>query len=78
MHISKPEPGKPRFDSEATPKNSPGNYWGRYSKETHQSDETYYKYSRIGTCTEEMKTYQVEHILIGMELYNERVVAKTY
>ena len=78
MHFGKPEPGKPWFDSEATPKNAPGNYWGAYSKENHQSDETYYNYSRIGRYTEEMKAYQIEHTRIGMELYNGHVLASTW
>ena len=42
MHFGKPERGKPWFDSEATPGNAPGGYWGSYSKKTHQGDKQYY------------------------------------
>jgi len=39
MHFGKPEAGKPWLDSEATPDKTPGGYWGRFSKQTHQAIE---------------------------------------
>jgi hypothetical protein len=32
IHFSKKAAGKPYIQSEATPSNAPGNYWGKYSK----------------------------------------------
>jgi hypothetical protein len=58
IHHSPYEPGKPWFDSEASPA-TPGGYWGKYSKETHQEDARYENYSRIGRYTEEMKADQL-------------------
>ena len=58
IHHSPYEPGKPWFDSEASPA-TPGGYWGKYSKETHQKDPGYENYSRIGRYTEEMKADQL-------------------
>lgn len=78
MHYGKPEAGKPWFDSEATPKNAPGNYWGDFSKETHQKNERYYNYSRIGRYTAEMKTDQLAQTREGMEKYNGHVLASTW
>jgi hypothetical protein len=78
MHFGNPESGKPWFDSEATPKNAPGGYWNRFSKETTQQDETYYNYSRIGRYTLEMKKDQLNQTREGMEKYNGHVLASTW
>ena len=58
IHHAPYEPGKPWFDSEASPA-TPGGYWGKFSKETHQGDSSYENYSRIGRYTEEMKADQL-------------------
>ncbi|MCZ6672307.1 MAG: hypothetical protein O7C75_05135 [Verrucomicrobia bacterium] len=78
MHFGKPEKGKPWFDSEATPKNAPGRYWSRFSKESHQQDATFYNYSRIGRYTTEMKADQLEQTRDGMENFNGHVLASTW
>lgn len=79
MHFGEPEAGKPWFDSEATPKNAPGNYWGKFSKETHQQDDShFYNYSRIGRYTEEMKADQLRQTREGMEKFNGHVLASTW
>lgn len=57
LHHSPPESGKPWFDSEASP-NTPGGYWGTFSKKTHQANPKFYNYSRIGRYSEEMKADQ--------------------
>lgn len=78
MHFGEPEAGKPWFDSEATPKNAPGNYWGKFSKETHQEDNAFYNYSRIGRYTGEMKEDQIRQTREGMENFNGHVLASTW
>lgn len=50
IHHSNPAPGKPYIQSEASPQNAPGGYWGRYSKE-----QGYYNYINIGVYTDSMK-----------------------
>jgi hypothetical protein len=53
IHFAKPVPGKPYIESEATPDNAPGGYWGRYSK-----IDGYYNYINIGVYNEAMKANQ--------------------
>lgn len=50
IHFANPVPGKPYIQSEASPENAPGGYWGKYSKE-----DGYYNYIRIGVYSEAMK-----------------------
>ncbi len=53
IHHSKKVEGKPYIDSEATPGNAPGGYWGRYSKKPD-----YYNYINIGVYNDQMKARQ--------------------
>lgn len=78
MHFGNKEPGKPWLDSESTPDNAPGGYWGRYSKETHQADSSYHNYSRIGRYTAEMKEHQIAKTQHEMEKYNGYILASTW
>jgi hypothetical protein len=55
IHFSKKDPNKPYIESEGTPKNAPGNYWGKYSKAPPLEN-----YINIGVYTEEMKLNQIE------------------
>jgi hypothetical protein len=78
MHFGNKEKGKPWFDSEATPANAPGNYWGRYSKQNFNADNSFYNYSRIGRYTTEMKKNQLDATRKQMEQYNGYVLASTW
>jgi len=79
IHHSPKVEGKPWFDSESTPKNAPGGYWGSFSKDTHQAmGEDYYNYSRIGRYTEEMKANQFAQTHEGIERYNGIMLASTW
>lgn len=78
MHFGEKEEGKPWFDSESTPKNAPGGYWGKFSKENYNTDNTFYNYSRIGRYTEEMKEDQFRQTREGMEQHNGIVLASTW
>jgi len=53
IHFSTRVPGKPYIESEGTPTNAPGGYWGSYSKK-----KDYYNYINIGLYNEEMKARQ--------------------
>lgn len=78
MHFGKPEQSKPWLDSEATPSNAPGGYWGRYSKQTHEMNEEFYNYSRIGRYTAEMKQEQLRRTRDEVERFNGFVFASTW
>lgn len=78
MHFGEHEEGKPWFDSEATPNKTPGNYWGEYSKKTHQANQAYYNYSRIGRYTEEMKADQLKQTRDEIKKFNGYVLASTW
>jgi len=53
IHFAKPVPGKPYVESEGTPSNAPGGYWGKYSKRPGL-----YNYIQIGLYTDAMKANQ--------------------
>ena len=55
IHFSKKDPNKPYIESEGTPGNAPGNYWGKYSKAPPLEN-----YINIGIYTDEMKKNQIE------------------
>lgn len=69
---------KPWLDTEATPSDTPGGYWGRFSKETHQADSAYHNYSRIGRYTSEMKANQLKATKEQTERYNGYALASTW
>jgi len=54
IHFSRKVAGKPYVESEGTPTNAPGGYWGSYSKR-----KGLYNYLRIGRYTDEMKANQI-------------------
>jgi acetyl esterase/lipase len=54
IHFSEKVPGKPYIESEGTPANAPGKYWGKYSKKPD-----YYNYINIGLYNEQMKANQI-------------------
>jgi hypothetical protein len=79
IHHSPKVGGKPWLDSEATPTNAPGGYWGTYSKETNQKTAgRFYDYSRIGRYTPEMKSNQYDQTRDGYENYNGHMLASTW
>ncbi|MFH1715908.1 MAG: hypothetical protein ABIF19_01035 [Planctomycetota bacterium] len=53
IHFSNKVADKPYIESEGTPTNAPGGYWGSYSKK-----DGYYNYINIGLYNEEMKANQ--------------------
>lgn len=55
IHFSKKDPKKPYIESEGTPTNVPGGYWGAYSKAPPLEN-----YINIGIYSDEMKANQIE------------------
>ncbi len=55
IHFSEKDPVKPYIESEGTPKNAPGKYWGEYSKAPPLEN-----YINIGIYSENMKAGQIE------------------
>ena len=55
IHFSKKVKDKPYVESEGTPTNAPGKYWGKYSKAPPLEN-----YINIGIYTDEMKANQIE------------------
>jgi hypothetical protein len=55
IHFSAKDPAKPYIESEGTPTNAPGNYWGKYSKAPPLEN-----YINIGVYTDDMKSNQIE------------------
>jgi hypothetical protein len=53
LHFSDPAPGKPYIESEGSPCDIPGGYWGTYSKR-----EGLYAYINVGVYTPEMRDSQ--------------------
>jgi hypothetical protein len=79
IHLSPKVNGKPWLDSEATPTNTPGGYWGSYSKETNEkTGGRFYNYSRIGRYTTDMKNNQLSQTRDGYENYNGHMLASTW
>jgi hypothetical protein len=54
LHFNNPVPDKPYIQSEASPSDTPGGYWGTYSKR----EGLYAAYINVGLYTEEMKASQ--------------------
>ncbi|MHC4116606.1 MAG: alpha/beta hydrolase fold domain-containing protein [Planctomycetota bacterium] len=65
IHFSKKVEGKPYIESEGTPTNAPGKYWGKYSKKPD-----YYNYINIGLYNDQMKANQIA--ITGEHLDNGR------
>ena len=55
IHFSEKDPAKPYIESEGTPKNAPGKYWGEYSKAPPLEN-----YINIGIYSADMKASQIE------------------
>ena len=55
VHFSEKDPSKPYIQSEGTPANAPGKYWGKYSKAPPLEN-----YINIGIYNDSMKVNQIE------------------
>ena len=55
IHFSEPDPARPYIESEGTPTNAPGGYWGKYSRPENSEN-----YINIGVYTPEMKENQIK------------------
>ena len=73
IHFATPVEGKPYIDSEATPTNAPGNYWGAYSKK----DGTY-NYINIGIYNNAMKANQKADTIAHLSKGRGYMLASTW
>jgi hypothetical protein len=73
LHHSPRAKGRPWIESEGTPSNAPGGYWGSYSKQRN-----YYNYRRIGRYTKAMKENQFRHTRDGIEGQAGYMMASTW
>jgi hypothetical protein len=73
IHHSPRIPGKPYVETEGTPSNAPGNYWGSYSKR-----EGFYNYLNIGVYTDAMKENQKARTTELIERANGYMFASTW
>ena len=73
IHHSPKIPGKPYVETEGTPTNAPGNYWGSYSKR-----DGYYNYLNIGVYSEAMKENQKARTVENIERANGYMFASTW
>ena len=78
IHHSPKVTGKPWLESEGTPKNAPGGYWGDYSKEAHRATNRYNNYSRIGRYTAEMKQDDYRQTDENVRSYSGHMLASTW
>ncbi len=65
VHHSDRAPGKPYIESEGTPENAPGGYWGWWSRRIDKTnrqrkDPNFWNYLRVGQYTAEMKQNSIE------------------
>lgn len=75
FHFGEKVAGKPWFQSEGTPHNTPteGGYWKHWSKE-----EGYYNYIRIGRYTDAMKTHEIAEARRDIDEFNGYMKASTW
>jgi len=73
IHHSQRAAGKPYIESEASPGNAPGGYWGIYSKK-----ESYYNYINIGVYTDAMKAEQIRQTQTHLSKGQGYMLASTW
>ena len=73
IHHAERVAGKPYIESEASPGNAPGGYWGTYSKK-----ESYYNYINIGVYTEAMKAEQIRQTATHLSQGRGYMLASTW
>lgn len=72
-HFSPKVKGKPWLESEGTPNNSPGGYWGKYSKQ-----DDYRNYIRIGRYSKAMKDSQLKDTHSAIKNHAGYMLASTW
>lgn len=73
LHFATPVAGKPYIQSEATPSNAPGGYWGTYSKR-----DGYYNYINIGLYSDAMKANQIADTRAHLDKGRGYMLASTW
>jgi hypothetical protein len=73
IHYARRVTGKPYIESEATPGNAPGGYWGSYSKKGG-----HYNYINIGVYSEAMKNDQIRRTRAHLSRGEGYMLASTW
>jgi hypothetical protein len=73
IHHSERAAGKPYIESEATPANAPGGYWGTYSKQ-----DGYYNYLNIGVYSDALKADQIRQTTAHLSKGEGYLLASTW
>jgi hypothetical protein len=73
IHHARRVAGKPYIESEASPSNAPGGYWGTYSKK-----DGYYNYINIGVYTDAMKAEQTRQTQVHLSKGEGYMLASTW
>ena len=73
IHHSQRAAGKPYIETEASPGNAPGGYWGTYSKK-----EGYYNYLDIGVYTDAMRAEQIKQTKAHLSRGEGYMLASTW
>ena len=73
IHHTPRVPGRPWVQSEGTPNNAPGGYWGSYSKR-----DDLYNYINIGVYTDAMKEDQLRQTDRDLARHNGHMLASTW
>ena len=82
IHHSKRASGKPYAETEGSAPQTPGGYWGKYSKQGAQWDwdngPDLYQYINIGVYTEEMKAAQIAKTFEHLDKGEGYMMASTW
>jgi len=73
VHFATKTKGKPWIESEGTPGNAPGGYWGSYSKKPPR-----YNYINIGLYTDKMKANQIKRTKDSLKSGRGYMLASTW
>ncbi len=73
LHHSPKDAERPYIESEGSPGDTPGGYWGSFSKR-----DGYYNYIRIGRYLDQMKESQIEATRKNVEDYSGYIFASTW
>lgn len=73
LHFSNAVSGKPYIESEGSPGNAPGGYWGTYSKR-----DGFYGYLNVGVYTREMKDDQIKQTQQHLDQGQGYMLASTW
>ena len=80
LHHSPKDPRRPWIQSEGTPNNAPGGYWGSYSKQgrRYNNGPDLYNYINVGVYNDAMKQNQYKQTRNDINEHNGHILASTW